>query len=475
MDREILNTLLTTWNPHFTDSSKGKWVDTVPREKYLDRLKKLMDLRHVLILTGVRRAGKSTLMHQTMHYLINEKKIPAKNVVYLFLEDILVQQYINLGWKLLEDLYNFYLETYNPQGKVYLFLDEIQGVKDFNRWVSSKYERQEAIKFILSGSRRSLVKSESATVLTGRNVQIDVYPLNFYEYLSIKGVRVEGKASIQSLRQANFSQQTSILHRLDNYLKEGGYPEIVLAQDEEVKRELASNYYRDTVTRDVIIPNGVRAQQEVEILGLQIMSDFTKTHTYSSLSKPQKLAVDTIKTYLDYFQRAYLFFESKHFSYKTKETQDVQRARKIYVVDNGLRNFNVPLLRPDLGQCAENMVYMELRKNNVAIHYWKGKKEIDFVTMNPNLAFYNVSYTDQPHERETQGMVEGLQEFNLKKGTVLTRNYFGTKKVEGKTVEFVPLWAWLILNGKIFFKETTMLPPNSFPNQPNSPKRIKLK
>lgn len=456
MDREVLQTLLTTWNPHFADPSKGKWVGSVPREKYLERLKKLIDIRHVLTLTGVRRAGKSTLMQQLMQHLIAEKGVPAKNVVYLFLEDILVQQHLSLGSELLEDLYSFYLETYNPQGKVYLFLDEIQSVKDFNRWIGSKYERQEPIKFVLSGSRRSLIESESATVLTGRNVQIDVYPLNFYEYLRIKGVTIEGEASIESLRQANFSRQTSILHHLGNYLKEGGYPEIVLAEDEEVKRELASSYYRDTVTRDVIVPNGVRNQGEVEILGLQILSDFTKTHTYSSLSRPQKLSVDTTKTYLDYFERAYLFFASKHFSYKTKETQDAQRAKKIYVVDNGLRNFNVPLLRVDLGQCAENIVYIELRKQNAAVHYWKGKKEIDFVTMNPKLAFYNVSYTDQPHDREIEGMVEGLKEFNVSNGVVLTKNYFDKKEVEGKKIEFIPLWAWLILNGRAFFKEATL-------------------
>lgn len=453
MDRDVLNTLLTTWNPHFTDPSKGKWAGTIPREKYLERLKKFIDVRHVLILTGVRRAGKSTLMHQLINHLIIEKAVPAKNIVYLFLEDVLVQQYLGLGWKLLEDLYTFYLETYNPQGKVYLFLDEIQGVKEFNRWISSKYERKEPIKFVLSGSRRSLVESESATVLTGRNVQIDVYPLNFYEYLSNKGVKIEGEASIESLRRANYSQQTSILHHLGNYLKEGGYPEIVLTPDEEVKRALASSYYRDTVTRDVVVPNGVRNQQEVEILGLQILSDFTKTHTYSSLSKPQKLSIDTTKAYLDYFQRAYLFFESRYFSYKTKETQDIQRARKIYVVDNGLRNFNIPLLRPDLGQCAENIVYMELRKQNTAVYYWEGKKEIDFVIMNPDLSLVNVSYTDQPHEREVEGMIEGLQEFNLDRGAVLTKNYSGTRQVEGKTVEFVPLWIWLILHGKVFFKE----------------------
>lgn len=454
MNKEVLHTLLTTWNPHFTNPHKGKWEGTVTREKYLERLEKLVDVRHVLTLTGVRRAGKSTLMHQLMRHLINEKGVPSQNVVYLFLEDVLVQQYLSHGWQILEDIYTYYLETYNPKGKVYLFLDEIQGIAQFNRWISSKYERQENIKFILSGSRRSLVQSESSTVLTGRNIQIDVYPLNFYEYLSIKGVEIFGDASIESLLKNNVENKTQILHHLGNYLKEGGYPELVLEKSEDIKRELAASYYRDTVTRDVVVPNAIRNQQEVEILGLQVMSDFTKTHTYNSLAKPLKLSSETAKAYIEYFQRAYLFFESKYFSYKTKETQDIQKPRKIYVVDNGLRNYNVPLLRPDLGQCAENVVYIELKKQNTNIHYYKGKKEVDFVTVSPNLSFYNVSYTDTLHEREILGLVESLNEFDEYSGTILTKNSFETKNVESKKISFIPLWAWLILNGKVFFKET---------------------
>lgn len=453
MDREVLNELITIWNPHFKDPQKGAWGGSVPREKYLQRLKKLMDLRHSLILTGVRRSGKSTIMYQLMKYLIEERAVPAYNIVYLYLEDLMVQQYLVRGWKFLEELYNHYLQTYNPQGQIYLFLDEIQGVEDFNRWIATRYERKEPIKFILSGSRRSLVESESATVLTGRNVEVDVYPLNFYEYLLIKGVTIAGEGNIESLRRSNLNQQSTILHHLGNYLFEGGYPEIVLAQNNEAKRSLASSYYSDTVTRDVLKPNAIRNDQKVEILGLQIMADFTRTHTYSSLARPQKLSVDTVKTYLDYFEKAYLFFESKHFSYKTKETQDIQKARKIYVVDNGLRNFNIPLPRPDLGQCAENVVYMELKKNNPAIHYWKGKKEIDFVVMNPKLSFYNVSYTNEPHERELEGMLEGLKEFEVGEGVLLTENYTNTKEVEGKRISCIPLWTWLILQGKVFFKE----------------------
>ena len=202
MQASVLEKLLTDWNPHFEDVRRGAWKGTIPRQKYLKTLKELMDIRHTIVLSGVRRAGKSVLMQQLAGWLIEEQDVPPQNVVYLFLEDIQVSQYLALGADLLESLYTYYLERYNPAGRVYLLLDEIQGVKDFNRWVGSRYERKENIKFIISGSRRSLIESESATVLTGRNVQIDVYPFNFYEYLLVHDVDVRGEETARSVKRA---------------------------------------------------------------------------------------------------------------------------------------------------------------------------------------------------------------------------------------------------------------------------------
>ena len=454
MDNTKMETLLRKWNPHFDNPEKGKWTDTVPRIKYLDRIEKTMTLRHIVILTGVRRSGKSTLIHQLIELLIKQGVSPI-NTLYLYLEDVEVAPFIALGAQLLEKFYKFYLEKYNPEGKIYVFIDELQGVKDFNRWLHTYYEfNRTNLKFIISGSRRSLIESEAATLLTGRTIYFDIYPLNFYEYLLMHNVEIKGGKSIVTIRDANFESIPTILHHLQNFLYEGGFPEIVLAKDQSNKRLIANTYYQDILARDIILPNEIRNPRDIEVLGLQVMADFTKTHTYRSLGTARNLSVETVKTYLEYFFKSYLFFESQFFSHKTKETQDVQRPRKLYVVDNGLRNFNTITTRPDLGQCAENVVYMELRKNNPAVYYWKGEREIDFVAMRPpQIYFYNSCYTDQPHEREIESMVEGLKEFKADKGTVLTKNYYDKKEVEGKKVDFVPLWAWLILNGKVFFKE----------------------
>ncbi len=451
MDPAQIEVLIQKWNPHYQNPNKGLWIGTVPREQYLDRLWQMMSLRHILILTGARRSGKSTLMQQMVERLLSEGVHP-NNILFLYFDDLLVRPFLKDGANLLDQIYAVYRERFNPQGKVYLFLDELQGVRDFNHWLASYYERREDVKFIVSGSRRSLMQSETATVLTGRNIQFNIYPFNFYEYLLVKKVDFQEAETLDELRKLNFDATSVILHHMGNYLHEGGFPEIVLTDSQEAKAAIASNYYRDVLSRDITASRTIRNARDVEVLGLQVLADFTKPHTYRSLGRPLHLSVDTVKSYLEYFYDAYLFFETQFFSYKTKETQDVQKPRKLYVVDNGLRNFNTINIRPDLGQRAENTVFMELKKNSAAIHYWKGKREIDFAVLNPDLALYNVSYTDTLPERELDGMIEGLAEFGLKRGTILTKNYSETKEIDGKRLDCIPLWAWLILNGKSFFK-----------------------
>jgi uncharacterized protein len=452
MKNSEISALINKWNPHFQDPVQGSWVSSVPRERYLEQVWSAMELRHVVVLAGPRRSGKSTLIQQLIGKLI-EQDTPAQNTLYLHLEDVLVRPYLKLGWKMLEQVYAYYLEKYNPQGRVYVFLDEIQGVDEFNHWIYSHYEKKDNIKFVISGSRQSLVESSTSTLLTGRTVRFDVYPFDFSEYLTIKDVQVKKGKTLEEVKDSNFNQVSTIIHHLNNYLVEGGYPEIVLTAKQRNKELIANTYYRDILTRDIVNPHEVRSSSEIESLGLEVLSDFTKTHTYRSLGRPQKLSVKTVKTYLNYFYQAYLFYESNHFSYKTKETQDLQKPRKIYVVDNGMRNFNVVVPRKDLGQCAENAVYLQLMRKHPSVYYWRGKQEVDFVVLDPRqkekLALYNVSYTDAPPEREVRGLVEGLKEFGLKKGVILTKNYFDKQVVGGKTVEFVPLWVWLVGKSQI--------------------------
>lgn len=448
MKKIILDSLIQTWNPHFSNTESGRWEGTIPRNYYMSLLKTYLDLRHILILTGIRRAGKSTLMHQLIRYLLQERNVPSYNILYLFLEDISILPYLQNGIQFLEELFSFYLETYNPSGQLYVFLDEIQSVPEFNRWVATMYEKYPSVKFILSGSRYSLVTSETASLLTGRNILLQIEPFSFAEYLSVNKVAFKEGENASSVWQANYPNQSVFLHYFSSYLKEGGFPEIVLASNDIQKRALASNYFRDCVTRDILLPNSIRNESSIELLGFHLLQEFTKTHTYSSLGKPYKISVETVKNYLMYFERAFLFSQNQFFSYKTKETQDIQKPKKIYAADNGLRNLIIPYIRPDLEQCAENICSLEFRRHSFRQYYWKGKHEVDFVVFRPSISLFSVSYTDAINSREIDGLVEAMDHFSLQESTLLTRNTHVTETVQGKIIHCIPVWAWLLANQK---------------------------
>ena len=453
MQTTELEQLLAKWNPHF-QSGKARWEDITPRSYYLDKLWGAMPLRHIMVLTGVRRSGKSTLMHQMIGKLLGEGTNPT-NIVYLQLEDSLVDKYLLehesqgddisiVGAGLLEKLFAIYREKYNPQGKIYLFLDEIQGIRGFNRVLNDWYESQENLKCVVSGSRKSLIDSEMATLLTGRTVTFTIYPFNFREYLATRGVSLHSPLAIRETRDAYFDQTHTILHHLGKYLHEGAFPEIVTTNSEANKNLIATSYYKDFLARDIIGPNQIRNTRDAEVLGLQILADFTKTHTYRSLARPLKLTSPTVKSYLEYFYQAYLFYETTFFSYSTKKTQDIQKERKIYVVDTGLRNFNALFKTEDLGRCAENLVYLELSQRNNAVFYWRGKQEVDFVVRSPDVKLYNCTYTDDVPGREISGLVEGMNEFKLNHSILLTKNTLENRQVEDKQIDLIPLWVWLL-------------------------------
>lgn len=410
-------------------------------------------MRHIVVLTGVRRSGKSVLMHQLMQRLIATGVSPL-NLVYINLEDVVIEKHLVeegkqrdafiVGAELLEKLYQTYKSTYNPQGKVYLFLDEIQGISAFNHVLNTWYESGEEVKVFISGSHHSIEESKTATLLTGRTVQFLIRPLNFIEYLEIHNVQFYRGNTVEEVWINNNTQSSVFLYYLNNYLQEGGFPEIVLAKEQSEKRLIAQNYYRNFLVRDIISPHQIRNPQDIEVFGLRILADFAKAHTYRKLGLPLKLAPDTIKTYLEYFYEAYLFSESTFFSYSTKETQDIQKPKKIYAIDNGLRNFNVLRFSPDLGRNAENLVFNELKKSQVGVFYWQNKREVDFIVMNGETSLYNCTYTDDIPEREEDGLVEALQEFKKERGVLLTKNTFGDKTIHGKHIQYLPLWAWLL-------------------------------
>src|SRR3989338_8903351 len=172
MEKETILNVLKRWNLWESDIDTG-----ITREKYLQEIYPYLERKEVLVLKGIRRSGKSTIMQQLMKELVKRDKISKDQLLYLNLEDHNFAQ--NLKISLFDDVLKFYRDSTKNKKTVYFFIDEIQKISGWERWIRTKYDLQEHIKFIVSGSSASLLSKELSTLLTGRNLSFTIRPLSF--------------------------------------------------------------------------------------------------------------------------------------------------------------------------------------------------------------------------------------------------------------------------------------------------------
>ena len=422
---------LNEWNPWWENKELINKLKGKPRPKYKDLLDSIK-IREITIITGVRRSGKSTLMYQIINDLLNSGTDP-KQILFVNLED---KKLINES---LDDIYLAYRESLNQDKKAYILLDEIHKKQDWELWVRKKYDLKTNDKFVISGSSSSLLKKEYSTVLTGRNLTFEIFPLSFEEFLLFKDVKIDK----ENIKKNIILEKTKIilLKYLREYLNLGGFPEVSL-KEEEFKIKLLEQYFDDMLYKDIIDRYNLNTQK-IKDLALFLMNNFTGIVSLRNVRNTLKISYDTIKDYFYYFKEAFLFFTLDHFSYSFKEQKTI--ASKTYCIDNGLRNAVSFKFSKDEGKLAENLVFIELMRRGQEVYYWKKKNEVDFIIKNRDnsLSAINVSYTDEIPERELKALLELKKELKKVKRLILvTRNI---EKSEGE-IKFIPLWKWLLLN-----------------------------
>ena len=401
------------------------------RGKYLEKIKSYLTTREILILTGVRRAGKTTLLFQTVKYLL-EKGIEPKQILFVNFDEVDVS---SLKDSIRNVIGSFYNEIADRNKKAYIFFDEIQNVNEWEKWAKTIYDEKKD-QLIISGSSSYLLAGNLARLISGRYFLIDVFPLDFNEYLKFKNVKIEKRLDL-------ISRKNEITKLLKKYLKEGGYPRVVLEDNEKLKEEHLKNYYESIVLKDVILIHKVRQEKLMKELIYYLASNFTQLYSYKNLSEFLSADFSTIKEYLSYIEGSKSFFQLSIFSYSLKKQS--RNNKKIYCIDNGLRNSISFKFSEDEGKLAENLVFVELKREEKEIYYWQNEKgnEVDFIIKNKDnsLEAINVSFTDEVKERELAGLIEFNKSFKMvKKLTVLTKDL--EKKEDN--VLFIPLWKWLL-------------------------------
>jgi len=377
--------------------------------------------REVVLITGVRRGGKSCLMKLICDDIIASFAIPPSNILYLNFED---ERFIDFTVKDFELLYETFLEIENPRGRSYFFLDEIQNVKGWEKWVNRLYEF-ENVKVFATGSNSALLSSEVSAALTGRNRQVINWPFSFGEFLTLRGCPIEEKNFYRREKRAE-------LKRLFNeYLELGGFPEVLKIYD----TTLLEQYFRDIIYRDVIARYSIRNIKEIKEMALFLASNLGTIQSYKNLKDLIKVkSLNTVKNYLEALSDVFLFFFVDLFSYSIK--QQIYNPSKVYCIDTALSSSISFKFSKNLGHLYENLVYIELKRRNKEVYYWRSAKgrEVDFVTKKGakigEVIQVTTSLTDKRvKEREMLALIDAKEELKPHNFIILTEDVSGLMKM----------------------------------------------
>lgn len=348
---------------------------SIPRKVLKGPLRLQPDL--VFVLQGVRRSGKSTLLAQIMSHL----KLPPAHCTFVNFEDPRLSK--DLNHQLLDQIVSFSGERAPGEKERYFFLDEIQNVENWQKWLHAKTERPAGNYFIITGSNASLLSGELSSALTGRHTTLELFPFDFEEFR-----QVQPAAS------------------LEDYLNRGGFPRVLTFENPEA---LLREYFTDIIERDVRRHVSVRSTLSLVQLVKAVFESTGSEVSQRGLAGMLGVTADTVGTYLDACESAYILLRCPYFTFS--ERQRSARNRKYYPVDLGLRNAVVTKTGLDMGKKLETVVFLHLRKKGKPLFYWRKKGEVDLVTADEEgITPYQISW-EGPKKRHEDALKEFLGEF----------------------------------------------------------------
>ncbi len=385
--------ILYRYNPWWED--KFEAGDVIERPRIFEVLKANLTIKQVTILTGLRRVGKTTLMKQVIQHLIEKLKVDPKLIFYVSLDDYLLAN--NNILEIIEEYRKIHKLDFSE--KIYLFLDEVTYQKDFELQLKNIYDGQNA-KVYASSSSASLLKSKKA-FLTGRNVVIEVLPLDFEEYLQFKKIVV--KKTDKHLLERYF----------EDFMQAGGMPEYVLTGNIEYLKELVD----DIIQKDIAAFYGVKDVQILKDFFLLLMERSGKVCSINKIAKILDISPDSASRYLQMFADSYLIFLVPRFG---KTNERILSAKKIYAADLGMRVYFTGFR--DKGSLFENYVYLKIKKLNPRYVYQDGN-EVDFLMENKTLIEVKYNSEMPKNQEKLFNAIEAKQK-------IVIKNIFDLEKLD---------------------------------------------
>lgn len=376
------------------------------------------------VVKGLRRCGKSTLLKQLVHERFDH------NFFYFNFDE---ERVTNFKAEDFQTLMEVFIELFGDK-KTVLF-DEIQNIVGWELFVN-RILRQGYHVFI-TGSNSNLLSKELGTHLTGRHVDLDLYPFSFAEYLLAR--KIEPKKKYYSTKEmALFSKN------FKEYLKEGGMPEKIIFNNDAILSQVIT----DITQKDIVNRYNLRKPSEFRIVLNFLISNAAHPITYRSIRDNFGIkSATTVQKYVQYAQDTYLIFLVNKYERKIKLLE--KNPKKVYCVDNGIITKNTPSMKEQDGDLLENIVALHLKRLGKEFYYYsnKSKSETDFVVPLEKLAIQVCyEFNDKNKEREIKGLIDGMKELKTKKGLILTLNQQQEFTQKGYKISVKPVWQWLLEN-----------------------------
>lgn len=391
----------------------------------------------IIAVAGPRRAGKTCYMYQLIQDLLARENWSREDILFVDFEDYRLTDFTAADTDALLTAF----QQVAGKAPTFLFFDEIQQLPGWSR-VLRTLHNQNRYRMVVTGSNAGLLEREIATELRGRCRNILMMPLSFPEFLRFHGIPDDERTLLTPARGR-------VMKAFEQYLREGGFPEVVKKETLPEKRELLQSYYRTIFYRDIVERYNVKAKTLLEALMLNSLNTYSDLFSISMFEKELKHhhlpgSKQTISNYLGYLRDVFFLTAHDKFSYSPR--QRLMNPKKIYLLDTGFSLLSTNFSE-NRGKLLENLVAIEMFRRRSECFYYKGRRECDFIIKEgttPKAAIQVCWELTQKNEtRELRGLQEAMNAFSIEEGFILTNDEEGELSIEGAKIQVIPVWEWM--------------------------------
>lgn len=427
------------------DKIKNLVAEWLEKESFPQMIERDIDVTDVdqqssiLAIVGPRRSGKTWFMYQLIQKLL-DKGVTKKDILFVDFEDY---RLIGIQPDHIDAILSAFYQLTN-QHPTYLFFDEIHNLPQWSR-VLRTLHNQNRYKIVVSGSNSSLLSQEIATELRGRYEDLLMLPFSYFELLRFNKINFDQKMLYTPKKGA-------LLRVFDDYLKSGGFPDVIGKDSQVEKNSLLQSYFQTLFYKDLVERYDIRSKNILETMMhycLDVMGDLFSISQFKNVVTASDTPVSkkTISHYLHHFQEVFFLIVNEKFDYSPRKR--IMNPKKIYLLDSGFSALSAQFSE-NRGKYLENAVAIHLYRNRKTMYYHRKDNECDFV-VKQGVAMHSAiqvcwELNEKNRKRELAGLAEAMRLFNIKNGMILTYNQEGFQEIDGIKIPVIPAYQWLLEN-----------------------------